>query len=972
MIFNKKGALGLGAGVLFAMSMFVGAISVSASTIYVDKAVAGSVHDGTSQLTAFATIQEGIDAAISGDVVNVYPGAYDETASNRTVDGASYQFGLFFGTSNVTVQGVDASGNVISNPNDIQATITTNATNSFGPSGVFVAADGITLSGFTFGNNASGLNKTIEVIADNFTLKNSKLIDTDPAGAALYISDFTPNSLVNKYTITNNIFADGATISLASGAGSSTPVTDRNITNNVFTGTNNDYGRISFSGNGGQPWYVYPVGGAVITGNTFTEANKWNIRARGGYDNTQFDWKSYWDTNTFAASVVSLSDESTFTLRDYSYGAYSNVRSISSNLDWSIENASSSDVVKVGAGTYNESLLINKPLLITGAGTSTIITGNNSKNYIIEINGTKGVTLNNLYINGGGSAEGANSFDYGVLVNDSGTSGSPVELKNLTVKNIWNPASNDVEVDSTTIGGSYALIHDNNISSFDKRGIRFINSSGKIYSNDVLGDNVDGTSRVQNLVNLWGGSDVEIYGNTLHNALTTGATPTWASPAIFISSFGGSGDSTANIHDNEIYASDTGIVLGSYYATTDNSSTTITSNNFHDLNQAIALEKGTVSATITNNIFGSNITEGVASDDGNGGPITNASINAARNWWGNISGPTNTTKNPRGNGASVYDEVTFSPWYTTKDMIAIRYNNGTTTSSITTTTSTSSSAIANNNGTNVAVTMELAIGTTITGTSSWDGTFTFPTATTTGFTINAFPNTILTIQAAVELGLAGNALSLDIPLKLTFAGLSGSKVAWSRGGVITDINATCTSTSTPTLAADEDCRTSSGSDLIVWTRHLTTFVAYTQVAFSSGGGGGGGSSVSSGGGGGGSSSGFSTGSVGTPQGQVLGAATTTLSTGATSTPNMTITIPVSASTTYSFTKNMMLGSRGIEVTNLQAFLITGGYLKLDAPTGYFGGLTRAAVAKWQKAMKLPNTGYFGAMSRAMIKATYGN
>ncbi|PJA01759.1 hypothetical protein COX74_01020, partial [bacterium (Candidatus Gribaldobacteria) CG_4_10_14_0_2_um_filter_41_16] len=45
------------------------------------------------------------------------------------------------------------------------------------------------------------------------------------------------------------------------------------------------------------------------------------------------------------------------------------------------------------------------------------------------------------------------------------------------------------------------------------------------------------------------------------------------------------------------------------------------------------------------------------------------------------------------------------------------------------------------------------------------------------------------------------------------------------------------------LAAGGDCKISVGSDLIIWTKHFTNFVTYTQTAIppaSSGGGGGGG------------------------------------------------------------------------------------------------------------------------------------
>jgi hypothetical protein len=74
------------------------------------------------------------------------------------------------------------------------------------------------------------------------------------------------------------------------------------------------------------------------------------------------------------------------------------------------------------------------------------------------------------------------------------------------------------------------------------------------------------------------------------------------------------------------------------------------------------------------------------------------------------------------------------------------------------------------------------------------------------------------------------------------------------------------------------------------------------------------------------------------------------------------------------TKLLQIGSTGVEVTTLQNFLITQGYLKAAA-TGYFGQLTKKAVILFQEANKndvlLPatlshGTGVVGALSRAKI------
>ena len=50
-----------------------------------------------------------------------------------------------------------------------------------------------------------------------------------------------------------------------------------------------------------------------------------------------------------------------------------------------------------------------------------------------------------------------------------------------------------------------------------------------------------------------------------------------------------------------------------------------------------------------------------------------------------------------------------------------------------------------------------------------------------------------------------------------------------------------------------------------------------------------------------------------------------------------------------FVSNLSLGSQGADVARLQQFLVSKDYLQIPAGVsyGYFGPLTKAAVAKWQ-------------------------
>ncbi|MEK7513156.1 MAG: peptidoglycan-binding domain-containing protein, partial [Patescibacteria group bacterium] len=74
-------------------------------------------------------------------------------------------------------------------------------------------------------------------------------------------------------------------------------------------------------------------------------------------------------------------------------------------------------------------------------------------------------------------------------------------------------------------------------------------------------------------------------------------------------------------------------------------------------------------------------------------------------------------------------------------------------------------------------------------------------------------------------------------------------------------------------------------------------------------------------------------------------------------------------TSYTFTRNLTVGSRGADVTALQNALIASGHLKISAPTGYFGPMTKAALAAWQKDKNIsPAVGYFGPITRAAMSS----
>ncbi len=74
---------------------------------------------------------------------------------------------------------------------------------------------------------------------------------------------------------------------------------------------------------------------------------------------------------------------------------------------------------------------------------------------------------------------------------------------------------------------------------------------------------------------------------------------------------------------------------------------------------------------------------------------------------------------------------------------------------------------------------------------------------------------------------------------------------------------------------------------------------------------------------------------------------------------------------FRFSSNLTVGSRGLEVIALQTWLISKGFLVLPPGTdkGFFGTLTKNAVAAWQASVNLsPAVGFFGPLSREKLNS----
>ncbi|MEK7452055.1 MAG: hypothetical protein AAB664_01845, partial [Patescibacteria group bacterium] len=143
------------------------------------------------------------------------------------------------------------------------------------------------------------------------------------------------------------------------------------------------------------------------------------------------------------------------------------------------------------------------------------------------------------------------------------------------------------------------------------------------------------------------------------------------------------------------------------------------------------------------------------------------------------------------------------------------------------------------------VTVEIPTSTTIVSDDpTWDGVFETPTFTTVTLP-TASAGTVSTVSLAIQMGFAGRKLSLNKAARIFFPNQAGKRVGFSiEGEPLTEITAVCSDDVQfvgDSLQTDGDCKINKGSDLIVWTKHFTSFATYdvsiVSPTFSGGGSG---------------------------------------------------------------------------------------------------------------------------------------
>lgn len=151
------------------------------------------------------------------------------------------------------------------------------------------------------------------------------------------------------------------------------------------------------------------------------------------------------------------------------------------------------------------------------------------------------------------------------------------------------------------------------------------------------------------------------------------------------------------------------------------------------------------------------------------------------------------------------------------------------------------------------VQVAIPAGTTVSAPEGWDGTIRVPTVqATNSVTVTPSSGTTATVDSVIEIGFGDVPLTFNHAVRLLIPGQAGKKVGYVRNGTFYPINTVLSaddqSTVDSTLAAGQDGYLNVGSDLVIWTKHFTRFVTYTETPVNNGGGSSNGGSSSGGGG----------------------------------------------------------------------------------------------------------------------------
>lgn len=480
-----------------------------------------------------------------------------------------------------------------------------------------------------------------------------------------------------------------------------------------------------------------------------------------------------------------------------------------------INAASSGDTIIIPAGTYEENITINKAITLLGdIGSDEVGAGPNAPVIIDSVGNNRtvnilssGVTFRGFIVENNGSSYPAVRFSTNV---------GSTTIKNNTLRNAYSGLTLSAGTHDNTIVKN--KIYNNYEGIFLNGSVKNTIAYNEIYSNsdngiEFVGNNNAGSHNINNN---------HIYSNTWHG--------------IHLGSYLDTTDGAIIIDSNDIELNGrAGVRIEDNTSQIQIVNNTINSNGQNELSTGIHTYTASGNYARGNTIISDNSDIGIVNSD------TGNIFDASMNWWGYESGPYHST-NINGEGDQVSNDVNFSPWYGNEGKYSLRgipaedggYKSYTLNEEF--------------NVENHDYTLVIPAGTTVTGTSVWDGDINRPTATETPSNLPTRSGYTTHAGNTIEVGFADGKLVLSNAARLLFPGAQGKRVGYTRAGEsFTEITEVCGTDSQSwadtNLSAEGDCKKDVGNDLVVWTKHFTKFSTFTLTQNSTGGGGGGGTPI---------------------------------------------------------------------------------------------------------------------------------
>lgn len=507
-------------------------------------------------------INEAISLANTGATIDVLPGSYTEGVTGVDYFGGTgtERFGLLVAKDGITLQGVDATGNVLAIGAAPQATITAAYQSPFSTQN-YVSGNGVTITGLKFAaeSGVSG-GKLLEVIGDAFTLKNSVLdISNSATDVALFIDDGGTSSHptdVESFTIQNNTInalnntdtgGGGPIIYIANGAGLNTPTaTNRLISGNIINGDATDASAIALEGKvDGYGFLNKSIGLVTIAGNTIN-GNMPVLVQTADQDAITQNLDAIFRNNTFSAGSVLDYVGNTSTVQTNTttgpvgiYYAQEIFSTIQGGL--SFAGLQAGDTVRVGAGTYQEQVVIDKSVNLVGAGqgqttiespdslTTPSFTKGHTYKAIVLVEGGANANISDLTIDGlsKGDSNGSNGYFVGIGFFNAGGTLDNVHITGIRDSSLDNIQggiglavfNNDNTTHDTT--ARTVTLQDSTIDNYQKDAVlvRGTNLTANIVGNTITGAGST-AGEAQNGIEFYGDAAGAISGQVTNNTIS--------------------------------------------------------------------------------------------------------------------------------------------------------------------------------------------------------------------------------------------------------------------------------------------------------------------------------------------------------------------------------------------------------------------------------------------------------------------